>query len=630
MCGIVGIWKLDGTKVDEEEINPLTDALAHRGPDGRGVYLDRDFSLGLGHRRLAIFDLSERGRQPMSYANGRYWITYNGEIYNFIELKIELESLGYSFRSASDTEVILAAYDRWGEECQYKFNGMWALAIWDKKDKKLFLSRDRFGIKPLHYYYDGKIFLFSSELKGFLALPNFKQEISQEFIIQELTDPRKTIGKEDCMLKGVKKLLAGHCLSLTLDKRIKIKRWWNTLEHIEEAPKEFSAQVEKFREIFFDACNIRMRSDVPIGTALSGGLDSTSVLSTMALLKEQSNNGVRQNTDWQKAFVATFKGTEQDERKLAEDVIKKINGQGVFVEVNMEDAIEHIEQVIFQFEKIYCEIPVGPWIIYQAMRKKGIVVSLDGHGGDELFGGYHHHLEWAMRDTVWPIPRPFRLLSLRRMLTKMYPNQLDVSMPTIPYLWKRKVYKSKPENYPALIADQPLMKNFDSLTRGLYTDTHFFLLPNNLHYYDRPSMGHGVEVRTPFLDWRLVCYAFSLPSSSKIGGGFTKRIVREAMKEILPENVRTRAIKLGFGNPRREWYKKEKMKRFFLDSVSSRTFQECDFWDGVKIKNTVEEVYREQSLDKNLGKVAYVERCIQAMFLIKAFRVKRSKTAELV
>ena len=170
MCGIVGFWNLDRAPVDQTMLDRFTDTLAHRGPDGRGTFIDSQVSLGLGHRRLAILDISEAAKQPMSYAQERYWITYNGEIYNFLEIRKELIAYGYTFRSESDTEVILAAYDRWGEDCQFRFNGMWAFAIWDSHERKLFISRDRFGVKPLHYYYDGKHFAFASEMKAFLGI----------------------------------------------------------------------------------------------------------------------------------------------------------------------------------------------------------------------------------------------------------------------------------------------------------------------------------------------------------------------------------------------------------------------------------------------------------------------------
>src|SRR5215831_4039299 len=189
MCGIVGMWNLDGGPIDQLVLERFTDALAHRGPDGRGTYVDPQGSLGLGHRRLAILDLSPAGHQPMSYANGRYWITYNGEIYNFLELRKELQGLGYRFVSDSDTEVILAAYVQWGADCQLKFNGMWGFAIWDKQERELFLSRDRFGVKPLHYFYDGRCFAFASEMKAFLATPWFQPSFDPQVVTSALVDP---------------------------------------------------------------------------------------------------------------------------------------------------------------------------------------------------------------------------------------------------------------------------------------------------------------------------------------------------------------------------------------------------------------------------------------------------------
>lgn len=265
MCGITGFWNLDGRPVNREELIRFTSQLAHRGPDGWDVYADESASLGLGHRRLAIIDLNT-GDQPMSYLNGRYWIVFNGEIYNFVELKKELESLGYVFKTDSDTEVILAAYDKWGEDFQFKLNGMWACAIWDSRERKLFLSRDRFGVKPMIYLFDGRRFAFASEMKAFLALDNFRAEYNPTVLANSLEDATHVEGAEDCLFQGLKRLLGGHCLTLDADGRMNIRRWWNTLDHLPNVPQRYEDQVAQYRELFLDACRIRMRSDVAIGT----------------------------------------------------------------------------------------------------------------------------------------------------------------------------------------------------------------------------------------------------------------------------------------------------------------------------------------------------------------------------
>ena len=246
-------------------------------------------NLGLGHRRLAIIDTSDGGRQPMSFGDGRYWITFNGEIYNFLELKAELEHSGYQFKTDSDTEVILAGYHCWGEDCQLRFNGMWAFAIWDRDERKLFISRDRFGVKPLIYYFDQKHFAFASEMKAFLALEWFQPDFDPAMVTAALSNERLIEGDERCLLQGLRHLFGGHCLTLKMGENLKIRRWWNTLDHLESVPEKYEDQVNQFRELFLDACRIRMRSDVPIGTALSGGLDSSSILCGMRHVRNRNS-----------------------------------------------------------------------------------------------------------------------------------------------------------------------------------------------------------------------------------------------------------------------------------------------------------------------------------------------------
>jgi asparagine synthase (glutamine-hydrolysing) len=628
MCGIVGIWNTDGSPLGEPDLNRFTDSLVHRGPDGKGIYIDSKACLGLGHRRLAILDLTETGHQPMSYADKRYWIVYNGEIYNFLELRDELEGLGHTFQSDSDTEVILSAYVQWGEGCQFKFNGMWAFAIWDSKERILFLSRDRFGVKPLHYMYDGRCFSFSSEMKAFLNLSWFHPRFNPDIVASALANITAVEGTIDCLLQGVKRLKGGYSLTLRQGQKPKIRRWWNTLEHLVSAPADFQKQTEKFRDLFFDACKIRMRSDVPIGTALSGGLDSGSVLCSMADIRSRSNNGQRLAADWQKAFVATFSGTSQDERVFAEQVASHSQAVPIFKEIDPSQIIDSLDQVIFQFEEIF-DIPSAAWLIYRKMRRNGVIVSIDGHGGDELLAGYHHHTEFAMRVSLIPKPKPMRFFELRSILRHMYPEGIKPNVPNVGYILKQWLLENK-ESYPTKYklarfinqavkkirpnqktqthdkqwlridprpayyadyeSDKHLLCSLDPLTSHLYYDFHFSTLPTILRNFDRCSMAHGVEVRAPFMDWRLVCYAFSLPAESKLGGGYTKRILREAMRGILPETIRTRTSKVGFSSPLVDWFSGP-LRIFVLDSVNSKAFLQSEIWNGPAIRDFVEESF---------------------------------------
>ena len=656
MCGIVGMYNFDGSKVDQQELDRFTDSLSHRGPDGRGTYIDENACLGFGHRRLAILDLTDSGHQPMSYGDGRFWITYNGEIYNFIELRKELEGMGHRFYSESDTEIILASYAEWGESCQFKFNGMWAFAIWDATEQMLFLSRDRFGIKPLFYLYDGRHFLFASELKAFMSLPT---HIKPKFDLGMVAHFANNESAEKTILKGVKNLNGGFQLILRQDKSPIIKRWWSTNDHLVDVPNSFEEQVEQYKELFLDACRIRMRSDVPIGTALSGGLDSSSVLCSMAHIRSAGSRKHRLAKEWQKAFVLDYTGTSHSEKIYAQKVIDHTNAFPVHKEIELSNiSAEDIIEATYAFEAIQ-EPAIGPWYLYREMRNKGVVVSLDGHGGDETLAGYHHYPAVALRDAVWSWPNTGRFADIQNTLKGLYeeevpdgfdnvdiPSRMEVLRKMIitkqslrqsaPRLYSilRSVYRgfrysfSKNRLYtdrrwilieredPLPLQEERLSKTvFDHLDQELYQDFHIHLLPRILRNFDRISMAHGVEIRAPFLDWRLVTYVFSLQSSVKIGNGYTKYILRESMQDILPESIRLRKGKIGFASPMVAWYK-DALKPFVLDSVNSREFLESEIWNGQKIRAFVEDCYRKKDYHNATKSWKY----IQTMILMRSFR----------
>ena len=660
MCGIVGIWNMDGSTVERQDLDRFTDSLSHRGPDGRGTCIDEAACLGLGHRRLSILDLTELGNQPMSYAAERYWITYNGEIYNFLELREELMNRGHKFISDSDTEVILASYVQWGEECQLKFNGMWAFAIWDSHDKSLFLSRDRFGVKPLHYFYNGKHFLFASELKAFMALnPPLRPEFDSA--IMALMKNSDTM--EETLLKGVKILGGGHCLTLKQGSTPRLRRWWRTLDHLVDVPRSFKDQIKEYQELFFDACKIRMRSDVPLATALSGGLDSSSVLCTMAEISSKLYNKERLAKDWQRVFILLYSGTSHDERHYAEKVVQFTGAKPVYKEIAQETiSPDDLASAIYSFEAVQ-EPAMGPWLIYREMSDRGLAVSMDGHGGDETLAGYHHYPIVAM-DDAWL--KPIRWNDLKLTLKGLYddevPDGLAFSPPSymgflnsklpnprqiilsrlskFPYLYKgfRKIYRGfkKQSNPVHNVVQEPWIlekraipnpvfsendrassSDFDHLNRQLYDDFHHTVLPTILRNFDRLSMAHGVESRAPFMDWRLVCYAFSLPSQSKLSAGYTKRILRESMRGVLPESIRVRKSKIGFSSPMINWYKLA-LKSFVLDSVNSQAFLESNIWNGPLIRDFTEKCYRNADYHEAIKSWKY----IQAMHLMKSFEQK--------
>ena len=350
----------------------------------------------------------------MASADQRYWITFNGEIFNYLELRDELQALGHRFASDSDTEVLLAAYAQWGPACQTRFNGMWAFAIWDSRDRVLFLSRDRWGIKPLLYSFDNGTFAFASELKAFAALDGFDNRIDQEHMALVLRDLCADERGERTLLAGVRRLPGGHCLTVRADGSHNIERWWRTLDHRRAVARNFEDQAAEFRELLYDACGLRMRSDVPLATALSGGLDSSSIACIVNELG-RAQRGRHLAPEWQRAFVACFTGTRLDERPYAEQVIAHTGMQPVFVEMNLEQHIDRVEQIMFDNEAITDVLHLGPWCVYGAMRQNGIVVSMDGHGADELLAGYYQSILAEITDAAQKL-QPLRYLDMRRTM----------------------------------------------------------------------------------------------------------------------------------------------------------------------------------------------------------------------
>jgi len=621
MCGIVGIVNFDGSKINLQELNNFKNSIIHRGPDGSGTFINPENTIGFGHTRLSILDLSNLSDQPMSYDDKRYTITYNGEIYNFLEIKKELIDLGYNFKSKGDTEVILAAYKHWGEKCQLKFNGMWAFAIWDQKNKNLFISRDRFGVKPL-YYLKIKDFYFASELKSFMFLdklkrPNFNNS-TLIYQSNKFTNNAYPIS-ENTFLNNVKELLPGHQIVINEKKDIKIKKWWSTIDNLTEIPKNYNDQVEKFREIFFDACKIRMRSDVEIATSSSGGLDSSSIISAISTFKDSYS--INSNTSYPyNTFILNYKDELNSETQYAKIAAENfsLNVNLVDLDYNKIDTDEIIKAIYFQ-EQVSGDDGLGPWCIYKNIKKKNIKVSIDGHGGDELLGGYSGYPKIAMKECILPKDF-FRWIDLFQIHTKMN-TDLNEEENIFKILFSKlysKFKKKHKDEYDIFVTKSAYTntnyENWDDinslslLNKSLYIDYHYKSLQMNLNKYDKFSMAHGIETRFPFLDWRLATYLFSLPSNIKIKNGFSKKILRDAMKNDLNKKIWRRVKKKGF-NPANELFDK-KMSSFIKDVISSKEFSEIEIFD----KNKIKELLIKKELNyKNVFKF------IQIFYLIKTF-----------
>jgi asparagine synthase (glutamine-hydrolysing) len=631
MCGITGHWAYAGRDLGAAEFRTFTDSLAHRGPDGRGLEHFSSDRLWLGHRRLAIIDVSERGRQPMSYENGRYWLTFNGEIYNFIELRESLRQLGHRFVTKSDSEVVLAAFAEWGAECQLRFNGMWAFAIWDAQDKRLFLSRDRFGVKPLHYADVEGCFSFASELKPFRQLSWCPGGLDERVLAETL---RNVVGQEctpHTLLSGVKRLPGGHCMTVAAE-GISIARWWNTLEHLPVPPSDLAGQSERFREIFLDACRLRLRSDVSIATSLSGGLDSSAVA---CAISELGRRGAVDHVpaDWQQAFVACFPGTGLDERSYAEQIIAHTGMRAHYSTVDVNVAIEDIEKVIFDLEDIWYVPLVGAWSIYRKMRRSGMRVSLDGHGADEFLGGYHFFVQAAIEEQFGTAFRLGRYLDLNRVraglaggtkvggsgellahggiasdLRGLARRVITRGLEQLGILDPLRVARTRGQSWlsggspagpilPRLAGSGATLdsgvqqqgpREASALQKMLFEFFHITVLPTFLRCIDRASMAHGIEVRMPFMDWRLVTFGFALPDESKIGGGYTKRVLRSAMHDLMPDTVRLRTRKVHFSSPINDWAR-QGLSSWLLDIAASRCFREASAWNGKAAQVAVEQ-----------------------------------------
>jgi len=548
MCGIAGIVNFRGNAVEQAEISRLTSLLAHRGPDGDGAWFSGNRSVAFGHRRLAIIDPGPGGYQPMLSPDGRYVIIFNGEIYNFLELRRELESLGASFRTESDTEVILEAWREWQEGMLPRFNGMWALAIFDTETNYLFLARDRFGIKPLLYAVTPERLVFASEQRALMQSRLFATSIDVGVARRFVLDAFGVEGSERTLCREGRRLQAGHFMWVRKG-RLDIRRWWNTVDHLPALPRSDAEQVDRFRELFLDAVGLRMRSDVPIGTCLSGGFDSTAVLCTMAA-HEKAGMGPRDNAAWRHAFVATFPGASNDERPFAEQAAAWAKVDPTFLEIGQKEALPDLERILTDADDIYLLPPSPIWLIYRELRRQKVVVSLDGHGADELMGAYRQEgeaLAFRLRNTLAGFSSSSdwasRGVDLLRVLTIKRQG----------HYFLRGGLRDVPAQLPLLGDDDTLPPDWGSLNRRLYRMFHGTVLPTILRNFDRISMAHGIEVRMPFMDWRLVTYTMALPEASKSCGDYTKLIARRALEGRMPETIRMGRRKIGFNSPMPEW-----------------------------------------------------------------------------
>jgi asparagine synthase (glutamine-hydrolysing) len=585
MCGIAGIVQTAG--ISAAELTGMCRAIAHRGPDGFGYMilspsngicvshnedLDPELSagacVGLAHRRLSIIDLSEENSQPMVDRTGNRCVVYNGEIYNYIELREELQKLGYSFRTEGDTEVVLYAYDAWGADCVSRFNGMWAFALLDTSRHTLFLSRDRFGIKPLYYTAGPTGFAFASEIKALLQAAQthvFPHPATvAEFLSAGLSDT-----SEDTFYEGIRQLAPGHNAEVDVQslQPPRITRYWSLPES--RGKHAVPEAVEEFRELLMDAVRLHARSDVPVGTCLSGGLDSSSIVCVSEILRKRGEIPRYTHT----AFGYCAPEGEFCERKYIELVTQATSIDTNYIHVSQEEFDKSVTKIMAcQDEPFGSASIAAQWFVFRRAREAGMKVMLDGQGADEALGGYQHYLitmalrllsegdlfrltlllaRYRARFGAFPLPP--NAFSFRKHVARL-PRPLAY-MATMPSRLARAASKRSPVSKPpepfspemqALVRSRAAPGGYPALDEKLRAQLESESLPALLRYEDRNSMDHSIEARVPFLDYRLIQFVFGLEDSLKIRGATTKYILREAMRGILPEEIRTRRDKIGF------------------------------------------------------------------------------------
>jgi asparagine synthase (glutamine-hydrolysing) len=538
-------------------------ALAHRGPNDSGSYFDEQ--IALGHRRLSIIDLSSKGHQPMSDYNRRLHIVYNGELYNFKELRLELQrstttgAAAYPFSTQSDTEVVLAAYLRWGVECLKKFNGMFAFAIWDREKKELFAARDRLGIKPFYYYHANDTFVFSSEIRAMLRSGLVPRKINKMALGDYVS--YQTVHEPETIIENVKMLSPGHYLILKpgLDKmELNIQPWWK-LNGIPVIPdgKPYKEVCKNVRELLFKAVERRLISDVPFGAFLSGGIDSSAVVGIMS---QVMSNKV-------KTFSVVFEEKEFSESRWAQLIAKKFGTEHHEIQVSPASCLEKLPMALGAMDHPSGD-GINTWFVSEATKAGGITMALSGLGGDELFAGYPLFkrlykldkinylkillsLPAFLNHTIRPSPASEKLLNLLRKPSLKLKDTHSVSRATIPLNQMVSLLETKP-NRPTM---QEFNNKFGLLSQMTIAELSVYLHDTLLRDTDQMSMSHALEVRVPFLDYTLVEYVAGLSDKYKYPST-PKKLLVDSMGDLLPEDIASRK-KMGFTFPWNQWMKGE-------------------------------------------------------------------------
>lgn len=615
MCGISGF--ISRYPQSAFALVSTTNQIRHRGPDDEGfvlfhpnndqvsVYGGRDtpsavyqsslaytpqhsieqamempFMIGLGHRRLSILDLSAAGHQPMCDPTQRYWLVYNGEIYNHLELRSHLETLGHQFFTHCDTEVLLAAYIQWGEDCLHYFNGMFAFLLYDRTTQTLFAARDRFGVKPLYYWIapDGSI-AFGSEIKQFTVLPGWQAQMNPQRIYDFLVWGTSNHTKETSFT-GVYQLRPGESVRIDCHRYwggetfkpsgpLPCQRWYQ-LEQ-KKLDLSFEQAAEQVHLLLQDAVQLRLRADVPVGSCLSGGLDSSSIVCLMAQTLQGQGS--------QQTFTACANVERFNERRWAETVTNHTGTIPHYLYPQLDNLWEILPRLTWHQDEPFGSTSIyAQWSVFQSARQAGITVMLDGQGADEQFCGYHPYFNTLIREYIqqgklwraWQEIKAIETIHGTRK-SEQIPKALGTLLPPKLQTYARQLL-GKTTYPPKWINLREDITNYynpgerdhqriDSVAALSYQQIGN-TLPMLLHWEDRNSMAHHIEARVPFVDYRLIELVYNLPSSYKIGNGETKRVLRAAMQDVLPETVRQRRDKLGFVTPEEIWLRQEQPKKF--------------------------------------------------------------------
>ncbi|MCY4011090.1 MAG: asparagine synthase (glutamine-hydrolyzing) [Gammaproteobacteria bacterium] len=559
MCGVVAILDSRGKPASPVEIGRVLETIRHRGPDGTGTWCEVD-GVGLGHVRLAVIDLSRDSDQPFVSNDGSLVITYNGEIFNYLELRTELAGLGHTFRTRSDTEVLLAAYAEWGHDVCSHLNGMWAFAIYDVRKRELFCSRDRFGIKPLYYASVGERLLLASEVKALLAAEPTLAQLEPS-AVSKLMRASLSGHVPEHFCRGVRRLPAAHNMVAKPGGEPVFTRYWDYPASIDRGVT-FEAACEQFRALLVDAVRLRMRSDVPVGTTLSSGMDSSSLVCLLRTFYDGEHQ----------AFTAKFADSEDDESVAAGRLAREL-GMSHFSIPTSVDFLPTLERVVHHMDgPTECPATLPLWNIMRAMRER-IVVCLEGQGADELLAGYYQTVApAAVVDAVRLGQWRQAGVALRAALLPRDEGRrggirggLEFARAAVPSAHRafRRIRGDEPV-YSGVLAGgpdaQPERDNAPHYREALSNHlrrSHERGLATLLHYGDAISMAHSIESRLPFLDHRLVEFVFGLPGEYKLRDGRGKALLREAVRGDVPDSILRDRPKLGFVVPIRDWFRSE-------------------------------------------------------------------------